>query len=223
MNDDYKALIAEARAAAEKQYLEKQGKANDGDRKLVRFFLCVLVIGITAFYYLQIRPWKKYSSAVFSMNEGDYLTASTRFSSLGNYRDSEQMIIECKAGEEYLSALDLMDKQNYEKAAELFTELEGFKDSREKALEAKKLQLLLDSERLIDRDNYEDALLYLEQAQKIENVGYDDRMDSLLFTLAKKAAEKGDWIGADTALRLIKDEAVIDESLKSDILQNLNN
>ena len=71
--------------------------------------------------------------------------------------------------------------------------------------------------------NYEDALLYLEQTHKIENVGYDDRMDSLLYTLAKKAAEKGDWIGADTALRLIKDEAVIDESLKSDILQNLNN
>ena len=72
-------------------------------------------------------PFQEYNKAVKAAENGSYIEAINAFSNLGDYKDSEELLIESKFnyGKQVLSYTD------YDTAAEIFTSLGEYKNAPE--------------------------------------------------------------------------------------------
>lgn len=78
---------------------------------------------------------KAYNSALQLFDSGDYAAAAQAFTTLGDYKDSEEMVDNCSKQPDYDEATKLLHEQKYAEAAWAFGKLGSYKDS-----EAKKQQ-----------------------------------------------------------------------------------
>ncbi len=114
----------------------------------------VIVVGLIFVSIFVISPSIKYSRASNYFAENDYDNALQLFSSLGGYKNSEDMVTEIH----YQNASDLLAKGNYDDAITILTRLVDYKDSSELIDEAnyqKAFQLISDK-------NYLDAIEILQ-------------------------------------------------------------
>ena len=78
-------------------------------------------------------PEINYRRANSLLNDDKFDAALLAFEDLGNYRDSKEMIIECR----YQKACSVLEHKLYDSAIDLFEELDGYKNSEDKIQEAK--------------------------------------------------------------------------------------
>ena len=173
----------EARLEEERQESEFKAKRN------IFIAICVTLvivfsIGISK---LDVISETKYDDALDLVESGRYLEAITKFEDLGEYKDSQQEILNAK----YMLAEDYYNSEKYEEALAIYSELGDYKDSQQGILKAKyKL-----AEDYYNRELYEEALAiyselgnYQDSATKIVSVK-KDYQDSLL-----KNAEVGSFL-----------------------------
>ncbi len=113
---------------------------------LLRTYLIgfVAVAALFVLVWTVVLPYANYKNAMDMMENGDYSDAKAAFAALEDYKDSEQMVLEC----DYLSADYFFKKQCYPQAAELFAELSkhSYKDSAARAQEASNKMDVADDE-----------------------------------------------------------------------------
>ena len=138
---------AEQRAEAERQEKAKQLAITEAHRKAVAkktkkilavvFPILVLVITFSGWIYPQmIKPSMKYKDAVELLSSGQYDVAAAAFSELGDYKDSQKMVLESQ----YQKAQLLMTEGQHTEAARIFSDLSGYRDSDVKANEIYAMQ-----------------------------------------------------------------------------------
>ena len=76
-----------------------------------------------------IVPNGKYGAAIDLFNNGKYDEAILAFEALKGYKDSEQLICECKKSIIYSNAVTAIEKKEYTQAIELLESINDFKDS----------------------------------------------------------------------------------------------
>lgn len=88
-----------------------------------KFFIC-LIIAILVFFF--IIPLVKYNHAQKLLELGKYDLAYTAFSELGEFRDSQDKLIETR----YLQAVDYRKAKEYNIANSIFESLGNYRDSK---------------------------------------------------------------------------------------------
>ena len=104
---------------------EKQKNKKLKKTKIV-FSLIVICFAIIIFYVNVIVPNDKYNQAVELSNSGQYEEAIKIYKELGNYKNSQRLILENK----YNLAVEFTNNKQFEKAIEIFAELGDYKDSK---------------------------------------------------------------------------------------------
>lgn len=134
-------------AEKEQAILEKE-EAHKRNKKVALITGCLIVI-LTAAILIGSAISKKqkeqarledYSTAVAMIEAGEYENAITVLTSLGEYKDSVNLLeiakVEATNAEHYSNALELKEKGKYEEAAAIFAELKDYKDSEVQAKES---------------------------------------------------------------------------------------
>ena len=137
-------IAEEARVAA-----EIQKKKNAKTLKIV-VPIVVAIIALIIIFVTVIKPSSDYKSAVALMESGKYNAAISVFKDLGDYKDSETQILECR----YRIADSAADKGDYAEAISLFKELGGYKDSKNRINEC---------ENEIKEEKYQNAIVYKDR------------------------------------------------------------
>ena len=94
--------------------------------------LAVAVIATAVFlpiYIKDINHGKRYAEAMQLFENGDYSAATEIFTTLGDYKDSSQMVEDCHIQPEYDTAMKLYYDGNYAEATWAFKKLGDYKDS----------------------------------------------------------------------------------------------
>ena len=118
----------EERQAAERAEEERQHKK----KVTIAVAAAVCVVAFILFMNFGV-PAIKYHSAEKLAEAGSYEEAKAAFEALGDYSNSEEMVLEMR----YQMACDLIDTGNYEEAIEALEELAEYKDIQDKINEAK--------------------------------------------------------------------------------------
>lgn len=120
-----------------------------------------------------------YKQAQALVDEGNYLEAITIYESLGEYKDSADLLADCKAKQEqidnYAKAGELYDAGSYKEAIDLYKTLGDYEDSAERLTDATyQLAGQLESEGSYDEAIaiYKELDGYMQSAQNIENCCY---------------------------------------------------
>lgn len=97
--------------------------------------ICIVLLCLGAFIFCLTGcgEKKKYDEALSLFEAGSYEEAQQKFSELGDYEDSQQLVI-------YIDAETLYEAESYEEALEKFSELGDYKDSLQMAEICKDLQ-----------------------------------------------------------------------------------
>ncbi len=132
---------------------------------------------------------QKYDHAVALMNEGDYDAAVELFSSLGQYENAAEQILNCK----YLFATSLMEHGQYEDAIAAFTEIKSFKDSETQILACQYKQAVA----WMEVGSYADAMVIFKEIDGYEDshARYNDCRDKL-YREAGALLEAGNYVAA---------------------------
>lgn len=133
-NDEKKRKEREENIELVRTNAKKYGKIAAKIAMIVVPIIIVIVIGV-AVYKNIIVPNNSYKAALALMEKGEYSQAIAEFELLGGYKDSEQMIEDCKNGiteSMYKKAVALMKEGKYNEAITEFEKLGGYKDVKEK-------------------------------------------------------------------------------------------
>lgn len=123
----------------------------------------------------EARQKNTYISAKESLEKGDYQTALTMFTNLGDYEDAEEYLKECT----YCLAVELMEKGRYNEAAGQLQSISGYKDADEQNRECQYqigIQYLAEkryteAEALLKGlGDYKDSQTQLEECQTIKTL-----------------------------------------------------
>lgn len=113
--------------------------------KIVTLFLCILIVGVTAFMAITLPSHFKYENAIELMDNQRYEEAISKFVALDDYKDASTKIDECY----YLEAMQLYSNKKYDEAITVFQKAENHKDAKVKIVECyylKGKQLYIDGE-----------------------------------------------------------------------------
>lgn len=88
----------------------------------------VFIIGVSLISVNVVKPAMAYSKACSNLNHEKYDDAIATFTSLGDYKNSQRLLLDCK----YEKATQLFENGEYNQAVVLFSELDGYKDSKRK-------------------------------------------------------------------------------------------
>jgi len=185
--------------------------------KLIAAAVVILLL-VLAFLYMKVLvPNNNYKAAKEQMEAGNFEQAIASFEALNGYKDSTELLIECK----YQYALSLIDSGAYDTAYALLEEI-GNKD----AIVSSKFER---AQKLIENEDYDVAYALLEEigkndvvvtnkndrAQKmlkagdynaayalLEEIGKSDLVISSKTERAQKMIENGDY---DTAYALLEE------------------
>lgn len=161
----------EAKRATEKAAAKKE-KLNKLKKKLLIFgpIALVLIAAILIVTFTVFIPNGKYDNAVALLKKNKFKAAENAFSELGNYKDSADMIYECRYQEAFYS---LENTETVEKAYSLFKELGSYKDSAEQLEKFKYVETSVISESSdgLSQTEYR----YDEKGRVIEVLYYEDK------------------------------------------------
>ncbi len=126
-------------------------KAHTSLRKNIFVFVGIALTAVLAAFVvlLLIIPQSKYNSAMKLCEQGKHEEASMAFKALGNYKDSENRVLECQ----YNQAREIFAQGNYEEASAAFKALGNYKDSVKQILECRYSQ----AKEIFDQGHYEEA------------------------------------------------------------------
>ena len=178
LEKERKAEAERAEQERKKALTRKQAEIRKKKLKKAAVFVVLTVVVVAAVIVLTTTvfiPLAKYNAAVNLYENGKYEEAISAFEAMGGYKDSSEMVKQCKEGVNnaaYLEALKLFESEEYEKAKAAFASLENYKDSKEMIEKCKDEQNDLDykkAEQLFESGKYEEAI----EAFKALN-GYKD-------------------------------------------------
>jgi tetratricopeptide (TPR) repeat protein len=166
-----------------------------------------------------------YESARALMDDGDYEDAIAAFSSMGEYKDSPEMAVECQKTIDYDDALALMEAGKYEQSRDAFTALGNYHDAAD---QAKTCQNTIDynaAAALMDAGEYQQALdgfAALGDFQDAANQAKECRntMDYAAAAALMDAGEYADALAAFSALGAYSDASVQAEQCQKQIDYN---
>ena len=115
--------------------------------------LVVLFIVIVTVIMPEIKQWNLYNQAIEFMNNENYDESTSIFTSLGNYKETEDYLKQI----DYIKAVNLMNKENYLAAKEIFNKFNDYKDTK-KYLEEINLKL----PKNLVAQNYKNNLIAME-------------------------------------------------------------
>ncbi len=98
-------------------------------RRMMIAAAVILVIclgGLTAKAVIEHMNGVAYEEATQLMEEGEYSTASERFATLGDYKDSRDLAAYCDDADAFVTAQELFEAKEYQKARDIFAELGDF-------------------------------------------------------------------------------------------------
>lgn len=131
----WQSVEKEAAKETEKRIEEENKATAEKRRKKRTAIVCLIGAGIAVVamcYFIIIMPEQQYQKAVQLYENGKYQEASDIFESLGNHKDSSEMISLCNESiqqEHYQNAVELYESGQYEEALSAFEELDDFSDS----------------------------------------------------------------------------------------------
>ena len=171
--------------AAEEEARMKNEEAEKRTKIIIAssVMVAILVIAVAICLDKIIIPNTKYSHAENLANNGEYEKAIDIYTELGDYKDSQDKLIEAK----YENANVLLNKGEYEKSMVIFDELDKYKNSPNKLIEAKYKY----ANALLDRGEYLKAIeLYTDLGSGYEDV--KNKLPEAKYLLANKYFETND-------------------------------
>ena len=189
---------------AEKERIAERKKRSKKTVKMIAIIAAAAIVlaGITVALVLN-RDNIKYAIANGKMNAGSYDEAISMFDSLGEFKDSKDLINECN----YRKAERLFDSEDYETAGKLFDTLSGYKDSKEKKQECDYIR----ADQLFENKEYEEA------ADAFEDLNtYSDsrsRYYESLYYLANYCFENEKYLEAIESYKIIRLNYEVDERI----------
>jgi len=199
----------------------------------------VVVLAIAAVIFLNIQADRAataaaYEEAVTLMEQGRYARAKEMFLELGDYNDSEDLVVECQKIMDYEMATQLMDRGSHREAKTAFEALGSYRNSSELAIECQKIMDYEAAVQLLNNGNYtaakaafdalgnfrDSAVLAAECQTEIDYISAIGFMESESYELAiviftnlgsykdseELAEECGNWINYIEAVALMAAE-----------------
>lgn len=130
-------------------------------------------------------PGNAYKKAESLLASGEFEKASAAFEALGDYKDSQQRIEDCKTAEieaDYQAASKLVEEGRFEDAITAFENLGDYKDSKDRITEVKYLSAIA----LENAGNYDEAIAafqmlgdYMDSSEHYSKLSYDKAQDLL--------------------------------------------
>ncbi len=159
--EEERQAILEAERKAEEERLAKEAELLRLKRKKQRIIATVsataiVIVAFIIVYISYILPNMTYTGALTMVNEGEYSEAIEAFVGLGDFRDSEQQIIETR----YIEAMKENENGNYGNALVIASEITESKDVTE--IEYTAYYGLAIAE--MDSENYDEAIVYFANA-----------------------------------------------------------
>lgn len=108
-------------------YKKEHTPINSTTKLIIGIISGIIIIGAIAIYLLTSNL-RTYQKAEKLLNNKDYVSASTIYKNLGDYKDSEKKYSECL----YMKANQLYTENNFAEAEELYHQIENYKDAQEK-------------------------------------------------------------------------------------------
>ena len=90
--------------------------------------IAIIIIGVVV-----IKPMANYNNAKKQLESGEYDKAIQSFSDLGDYKDSQEMVLECQ----YQKGISLSEDGLYDEAHLVFSDILSYKDSEERDTECR--------------------------------------------------------------------------------------
>lgn len=158
---------------------------------LASIFVCLCLICMSSFYVITeiAMPAWQYESALTSFANGDYNDAINKFTELGDYEESNAMIVEST----YQIAEGYIQSGDYLSSREIFVSLEDYKDSASYVTETFKME----GEAYMAQKDYYSALSVFYDISSYD--GVYDLENQCYYYLAIEANNSGD---DDLALEL---------------------
>lgn len=149
--------------------------------KKILLVVASVIVGLGVFI---TTPFIKYNTAVNEFGNGEYEKAKATFSSLGNFKDSSELMFEC----DYQMALSYKNQGEYDEAIEVFETISDYKDS---GTQAKDIGYL-NAEMLYEEGDLEQAKTLFV---KLEDDKYEkqEEVKSYLDNISTLARLAGTW------------------------------
>ena len=181
-NDALVSEINEVEAVAETEPEKKKSKL-----KIKKPVIIVLIAVNAALLTLAAAlifgiPFIKYRQTVSMMEKGEYEEAIVRFTDMGDYLDSENLLLESK----YMLASKTKTEGKYEKAAQLFNEIITYKDSSNQITDCNYLH----AEQVFNAEEYAEAMELFKELGDYKDSA--DRTLECRYQLAVKSMEEGE-------------------------------
>lgn len=124
----------EADRLVEKNRLEIELQLKKVEAKKKKLKIILPTVGVLAVFFIlmntmimpEIKRWNDYNQAIEFMEKENFGASTALFTSLGQYKDSENYLNEIG----YNKAVDLMNKEEFLKAKEIFNTLHDYKDTK---------------------------------------------------------------------------------------------
>lgn len=177
----------------ERRMAEMQRRRKKRRRILIASVVSVLLIAAAAYgTVFHAIPYYRYTLAARSLENGQYATAKAQFTALGEYRDSQNMTVEC----DYLSALNAMNGGTYtslQVAQSGFDALGEYKDSAARAREVRYIQ----AEKYLAAGEWDQAIAFYEQVPDYQDSG--EKILVCRYAKAEAYFDMGDYENARAA------------------------
>lgn len=159
----------------------------------VIFIIIAVIIGCYTAYKYLLKPSIMYTYAQSMMNSGEYQKAVTALEDLGDYQDSEQLIIESK----YNLALQQYSSGELTDAIETLSSISNYMDS---ALLCLQYQYEL-AEKMVENEDYSEALaLYTELDDYADTAEKRETCQHVAYQAAYSAYQRSEY---GTTLQLL--------------------
>ena len=161
--------------------------------KIMAIGALIVMVGIIIAVFVKnvIIPPIKYNEAVSIYNDGNYSEAVAKFKELGDYKDSQQYIVNSETEIKYIEATTLYNNGNYLEAITKFKELGDYKDSQQYIVNSETEIKYIEATTLYNNGNY------LEAITKFKELGdYKDSHEKIssAYTLYLKIVSVGNNI-----------------------------
>lgn len=181
----------DAETARQKAIAEQAQREAAAKKKMLAVIATAAVIAVIAAVLLVTKviiPGNAYKKAETLLESGQYEEASAAFEALGDYKDSQQRIEDCKTAEieaDYQAANELVEEGRFEDAITTFENLGDYKDSKDRITEVKYLSAIA----LENAGNYDEAIAAFQELGNYKDSA--KHIDAIMYTKAQNLCESG--------------------------------
>lgn len=166
----------EQKQREQQKKVEEKAAAQKRKKQMLMVAIVVIVAAVAAIVNFVVIPGNKYKNGVALMESGDYSGAIDEFEKTGGYRDSSDLIINCR----FQVALDYISAQDYDSAIAELEILEGsINDDTDMTNECKyqkAIVLSLKGEFDAARKIFKTLSGYKDSAEKITEMNYQSAL-----------------------------------------------